>query len=93
MTGVQTCALPIYIVASNGAFALSCRLRLRVAMFVPAFDNEGNLNALEEMATKVRSLIIDATQNCSDLNGPTIVTMPSGDLMSAEFTTEIMTEW
>lgn len=82
-----------YIVSTNQKYSLTATMRVRVEMFTPIFDNQGNLEQLEAMATKVRSLIADSTQNIGDLSAPRVVSLETGDLLTAYFPVEILVNW
>ena len=82
-----------YIVSTNNQASLSARMRVRVRLYIPLFDNEGNLAGIEDMAQAVRIRILDATQNCGDLSAPAVFTSDTGDLLTAYFPVELLTEW
>ena len=82
-----------YIVSTNQMQALTATMRIRVRMYLPLMDNEGNLAGLEDMAQAVRVRILDATQNCGDLSAPSVFTTETGDLLTAYFPVELLTEW
>lgn len=82
-----------YIVSTNFKEALLAKMRIRVRMYVPLLDNEGNLAGLEDMAQAVRTRIIDATQNCGDLSAPAVYQSETGDLLTAYFPVELLTSW
>ena len=82
-----------YIVSTNQKQNLAAMLRLRVEMYVPIWDNQGNLEQLETLAASVRDKILDATQNCGDLSAPRIVSMETGDLLMAYFPVEVLVNW
>ena len=82
-----------YVVSTNQKYALTATMRVRVEMFAPIWDNQGNLEQIETMAAKVRSLILDATQNCGDLSAPRIVSLETGDLLTAYFPVEVLVNW
>lgn len=82
-----------YIVSTNQKYSLTATMRVRVEMFTPIFDNQGNLEQLEAMATKVRSLIADNTQNIGDLSAPRVISYETGDLLTAYFPVEILVNW
>lgn len=82
-----------YIVSTNNKYSLAATLRFNVRMYVPLFDNQGNLAQLETLAADVRSRILDATQNCGDLSQPQVVSLETGDLLTAYFPTEIIENW
>lgn len=82
-----------YIVSTNQKYGLKAMMRVRVEMFTPIFDNQGNLEQLEAMAMKVRSLISDKTQNIGDLSAPRVVSLETGDLLTAHFPVEVLVNW
>ena len=82
-----------YIVSTNQKYSLTATMRLRAEIFAPIWDNQGNLEQLETMAAKVRSLILDATQNCGDLSAPRVVSLETGDLLTAYFPVQVLVNW
>lgn len=82
-----------YVVSTNQKRGLTAMMRVRVEMFAPMFDNQGNLEQIETMAAKVRSLILDNTQNCGDLSEPRVVSLETGDLLTAYFPVEVLVNW
>jgi hypothetical protein len=82
-----------YIVSTNQKYSLTATMRLRVEMFTPIWDNQGNLEQLETMAAKVRDLINDQTQNIGDLSAPRVVSLETGDLLTAYFPVQVLVNW
>lgn len=82
-----------YTEDTNQNYNLLTKLRLRIEIYVPIFDNQGNLEQLETLAADVRTRILDATQNCGNLSQPQIVSMETGDLLMAYFPVEILVNW
>lgn len=82
-----------YVVSTNQKYSLTATMRLRAEIFAPIWDNQGNLEQLETMAAKVRDLILDATQNCGDLSAPRVVSLETGDLLTAYFPIEVLVNW
>lgn len=78
---------------TNQKVTLATRLRLRIEMFVPIWDNQGNLEQLETIAAVVREAIFDNTQNCGNLSAPRVISLDTGDLLTAYFPVEILTTW
>lgn len=68
-------------------------LRLRVRMYVPLLDNEGNLAQIEDMAVAVRSLILGAGQRCGDLSAPAVSETENGIFLTAYIPVELLTGW
>ena len=82
-----------YVVSTNQKHNLTAMMRVRVQMYAPIWDNQGNLEQLETMAAKVRELILDSTQNCGDLSAPRVVSLETGDLLTAYFPVEVLVNW
>jgi hypothetical protein len=82
-----------YIESNNMKGDLLAKMRVRVRMYVPLMDNEGNLAGLEDMAQAVRARILDGTQNCGPMSGPSVFSSDTGDLLTAYFPLELLTEW
>lgn len=82
-----------YIVNANNNQNLLAKMRIRVRMYAPLMDNEGNLATLEDMAYQVRIRILDAVQNCGDLSAPAVFSSETGDLLTAYFPVELLTNW
>jgi len=82
-----------YIVSTNQKANLAARMRVRVELYAPIWDNQGNLEQLETMAALVRGSILDNTQNCGDLSSPRVASLETGDLLTAYFPVEILVNW
>lgn len=82
-----------YIVSTNSKYSLTAKMRLRVEIYTPIWDNQGNLNQLESIANSVRTAISDSVQNCGDLSAPRIVSLDTGDLLTAFFPVEVLADW
>ena len=82
-----------YTEDTNQKVSLATKLRLRVEMFVQIWDNQGNLEQIETIAATVRQAILDNVQNCGNLSAPRIISLETGDLLTAYFPVEILTNW
>ena len=82
-----------YIVSTNGKSSLLATIRMRVCIYLPSLDNQGNLEQLERIATIVRRSIQDATQNIGDLSGPVVEMYENGYLLTAHMPFETLAEW
>lgn len=82
-----------YVVSTNQKQNLTAMMRLKVELFTPIFDNQGNLEQIETMAAKVRDLINDNVQNIGDLSAPRVISMETGDLLTAYFPVEVLVNW
>jgi len=80
---------------TNNQTSLSPRANLRLTFTVPALDNQGGLQALENI---IQSAITRLKTNRPNdtirtVSAPQLFTLPSGDLMSADVTIQTMTSW
>ena len=80
---------------TNNQTLLSPRANLRLTFTVPAIDNQSGLinleNIIQSCITKLKTNLPDAT--IRTVSAPQLFTLPSGDLMSADVTLQIMTSW
>jgi hypothetical protein len=62
---------------------------------VALFDNEGNLNGIEDFIVRVFNLLAASslTYNISAISAPSVLNAASGDLLSCEMSVSILTSW
>ncbi len=67
----------------------------KIIMTVPLFDNEGNLNGIEDTVVGVFTKLnaSNLTYNVSAISAPSILNAASGDLLSCEMSVSILTSW
>ena len=85
-----------YITPSNNTYsAISPLANLKVIMTVPMLDNHGNLNGIETLAVAVFNKLAasNIVMNVSSMSAPTVLSVQSGDLLTADFTISILTSW
>jgi len=85
-----------YITPSNNTYsAISPLANLKVIMTVPMFDNHGNLNGIETLAVAVFNKLAasNIVMNVSSMSAPTVLSVQSGDLLTADFNISILTSW
>jgi hypothetical protein len=80
---------------NNSQITISPMANFKVVMTVPLFDNEGNLNGIEDT---VSSVFIKLNQsnlsyNVSAISAPSVLAAASGDLLSCEMSVSILTSW
>jgi hypothetical protein len=68
---------------------------MKVLMVVPLYDNEGNLNGIEDFIVTVFSKLAASSlvYNVSAVSAPSILQAASGDLLSCEMSVSILTRW
>ena len=85
-----------YITPSNNARnTVSPLANFRVLIVAPLFDNEGNLNGIEDFVVRVFNLLAASslTYNISAVSAPSVLNAASGDLLSCEMSISILTSW
>ena len=85
-----------YIVPSNNQhITISPMANFKIIMTVPLFDNEGNLNGIEDVVCSVFAKLAASSlvYNVSAISAPSILNAASGDLLSCEMSVSILTSW
>jgi hypothetical protein len=85
-----------YITPSNNQhITISPMANFRIMMTVPLFDNEGNLNGIEDTVVNVFTKLASSSlvYNVSAISAPSILNAASGDLLSCEMSVSILTSW
>jgi hypothetical protein len=85
-----------YITPSNNTYNTIAPLaNLKIIMTVPMLDNQGNLNGIETTAVAVFNKLAasNIVMNIGSMSAPTVLSVQSGDLLTADFTISILTSW
>jgi hypothetical protein len=85
-----------YITPSNNSYsAISPLANLKIIMTVPMFDNQGNLQGIETLAVAVFNKLAasNIVMNIGSMSAPTVLSVQSGDLLTADFNISILTSW
>jgi hypothetical protein len=85
-----------YITPSNNSqISVSPMANFNIVMTVPLFDNEGNLNGIEDTVVSVFALLAasNLVYNVSAISAPSVLNAASGDLLSCEMSVSILTSW
>jgi hypothetical protein len=85
-----------YITPSNNARnTISPLASFRIMIVAPLFDNEGNLNGIEDFVVRVFNKLAasNLTYNIGAVSAPSILNAASGDLLSCEISLSILTSW
>lgn len=74
---------------------ISPKANFKILMTVPLFDNEGNLQGIEDMLVAVFNLLADSTLDFTlgSVSTPAVLNAPSGDLLTCEIAVSILTSW
>jgi hypothetical protein len=85
-----------YLTPSNNTYnSISPLANLKIIMTVPMFDNQGNLNGIETTAVAVFNKLAasNIVMNIGSMSAPTVLSVQSGDLLTADFNISILTSW
>jgi hypothetical protein len=80
---------------NNSQISISPMANFKIIMTVPLFDNEGNLNGIEDTVVGVFAKLAASSlvYNVSAISAPSILNAASGDLLSCEMSVSILTSW
>jgi len=85
-----------YIVPSNNQhISISPMANFRLIITTALFDNEGNLNGIEDFVCAVFKKLSQSslTYNVGAVSAPSILNVASGELLSCEMSVSILTSW
>jgi hypothetical protein len=80
---------------NNGQITINPMANFRVLITTALFDNEGNLNGIEDTVCSVFAKLAasNLTYNVSAISAPSVLNAASGDLLSCEMSVNILTSW
>ena len=80
---------------NNSQISISPFANFRLIITTPLFDNEGNLNGIEDCVCGVFAKLAASslTYNVSAVSAPSVLNAASGDLLSCEMSVSILTSW
>jgi len=86
---------PYLTPSNNQHITISPMASFKIIMTVPLFDNEGNLNGIEDIVCGVFAKLAASSlvYNVSAISAPRILNAASGDLLSCEMSVSILTSW
>jgi hypothetical protein len=85
-----------YITPSNNAqITISPLASFKIMIVAPLFDNEGNLNGIEDFVVRVFQKLAasNLNYNIGAVSAPSVLNAASGDLLSCEISVSILTSW
>ena len=85
-----------YIDLTNNQYNTSNPLaNFKISILVPLLDNEGNLNGIEQMVVAVFNKLSSSSINykIGSVSAPSVLTLPSGDLLTCDIAVSTLTEW
>ena len=80
---------------NNGQISVSPMANFRIVITTMLYDNEGNLNGIEDFVVGVFNKLAASSlvYNVSAISAPSILNAASGDLLSCEMSVSILTSW
>jgi hypothetical protein len=80
---------------NNQHISISPLANFKIVITVPLFDNEGNLNGIEDSVVGVFTKLYNSglSYNVSAISAPSVLNAASGDLLSCEMSVSILTSW
>jgi hypothetical protein len=85
-----------YLTPSNNKQAtISPMANFKIIMTVPMFSNEGNLQGIEDTIVAVFGLLAASSIvfNVTAVTAPSVLTLPSGDLLTSDLQISVLTSW
>jgi hypothetical protein len=85
-----------YLTPSNNKQAtISPMANFKIIITVPMFSNEGNLQGIEETIVAVFGLLAASSIvfNVTAVTAPSVLTLPSGDLLTSDLQISVLTSW
>jgi len=86
---------PYLTPTNNQHITISPMANFKIIITTPLFDNEGNLNGIEDFVVGVFNKLAASSlvYNVSAISAPSILNAASGDLLSCEMSVNILTSW
>jgi hypothetical protein len=86
---------PYLTPSNNQHITIAPMANFKLLLVVALFDNEGNLNGIEDFVVRVFNLLAASslTYNVGAISAPSILNAASGDLLSCEMSVSILTSW
>jgi hypothetical protein len=86
---------PYLTPTNNQHITISPMANFKIIITTPLFDNEGNLNGIEDFVVGVFNKLAASslTYNVGAVSAPSILNAASGDLLSCEMSVNILTSW
>jgi len=89
-----------YITPSNDSWAtVGPTANFKLIITVPLFDNQGNLQGIEEAVVTMFNALFTATENdtiaynVGEISQPQVLNAASGDLLTCEMAISLVTSW
>lgn len=75
--------------------SINPKANFRVQILLPLLDNEGNLNGIETTVVAVFNKLAASSLNLlvGTVSAPSVLSIPSGDLLTCDISVSAFTEW
>ena len=92
---IVTPADPYITPNNNSQISVSPMANFRLIITTALFDNEGNLNGIEDFVCGVFAKLAASSlvYNVGEVSAPSVLNAASGDLLSCEMSVSILTSW
>ena len=80
---------------NNDRTSIAPMANFKISILVPLLDNQGNLAGIEADVVRVFQLL-DASSivfNVGAVSAPSVISVPSGDLLTCDIAISTLTEW
>lgn len=86
---------PYLTPTNNSQSSVRPMAHFKLIMTVPLFDNEGNLQGIEDTMKSIflKLSISSLSFNIGAISAPSVLNAASGELLSCEMSISILTEW
>lgn len=86
---------PYLTTNDNSNLTISPTAHFKISLFVPMFDNQGNLQTIEEFMIAVYQKLANSglTFNAPAFSAPQVLSLASGDLLNVDLNFDILTSW
>ena len=86
---------PYLTTNDNSNLTISPTAHFKISLFVPMFDNQGNLQTIEEFMIAVYQKLAQSglVFNAPAFSAPQVLQLPSGDLLNVDLNFDILTSW
>ena len=86
---------PYLTTNDNSNLTISPTAHFKISLFVPMFDNQGNLQTIEEFMIAVYQKLVQSglVFNAPAFSAPQVLSLPSGDLLNVDLNFDILTSW
>ena len=86
---------PYLTTNDNSNLTINPTAHFKITLFAPMFDNQGNLTNLEDFMIALYQKLSASglVYNAPAFSAPSVLSLPSGDLLSCDLSFDILTSW